>query len=256
MKALLTAFRTLTIISWPGNEDRDLSKSLPWFPVVGLVLGIILYGIGSAWLHLPVNWTSGGALLLVIAQIFLTRGLHLDGLSDWADSLGAIMDREKRLEIMKDSHMGAFGTLALIIALGAKWIAFEKLMTSGSIILVVLIAVLSRDLMVDLMVTLPYARAGQGMAEMFVKGATNRQRMISLLITLVLSVLFGPVGLALLISSRIMILIFRARLRKSFGGITGDLLGMANEITEILLLFLCAMAGEGISGYISWGWII
>jgi len=256
MKGLATAFRTLTVIPWTGKKGEDFSASLPWFPVVGLALGLILYAIAYIWTLLPVSqWSAGAALLIVAIEIWLTRGLHLDGLADWADSIAGGNDREKRLAIMKDVRLGAFGVLALILAVMAKWLAFERILSAGSAIWLLFILIVSRDMMVELITTLPYARSGEGMARPFVTGASEKHRQAAHLLSLGFCVPFGPLGLAFMILARLLTWMFRSRCQNRFGGITGDLIGTANEMVEISLLVICALAGKGILCYTGWAWI-
>ncbi len=255
MKGFVSAIRTLTNIPLPGKESVNLSTALPWFPVVGLILGSLLYIVGYVWNLIPISqWHSGGALLIVGIEIWLTRGLHLDGLADWADSMGSF-DRERRLAIMKDVSLGTFGVLALVIALMAKWLAFERILASESLFLIPVAFVVSRDMLVELQMSLPYARAGQGMAGPFVEGASNGHRIVSHVLTAGICIAFGAVGVALFILAWILTKIFGARCRKKFGGITGDLLGTANEMTEIILLIICALPGKHILCYTGWGWM-
>lgn len=257
LKGFGTALKTLTLIPWPSKEREDFAASLPWFPVVGLLLGIILYGIGFLWDILPLpRWPEAIALLMVAVEIWLTRGLHLDGLADWADSMGSFQGKEKRLSIMKDSSLGAFGGLALIVALMAKWIALERLFASGSTIWLLAIFVISRDVMVELMTTLPYARIGEGTAKPFVDQASKKQRVVSHFISLLLCAPLGPLALILLGVGFLETRIFRIRCRDRFGGITGDLLGTANEMVEISLLLMCALPGRNILFYTGWGWLV
>jgi adenosylcobinamide-GDP ribazoletransferase len=255
IRTFIAALRTLTVIPWPGKEIRELSSSLPWFPVVGFILGLILYGTGHMWMLLPFSqWTAGGALLLVAVEIWLTRGLHLDGLADWADSFGGF-EREQRLAIMKDVSLGAFGVMALVLALMAKWVAFERLLSSDSIVWLLAIFTISRCMLVELIVTLPYARASDGMAGPFVKGASRRHRLASHVLSLGLCLFFGPLALAFYGLAWLITRLFRARCLKQFGGITGDLLGTANEMVEISLVMICALSGKGILCYTGWGWV-
>ena len=108
MKGLSSAIRTLTMIPCAVCEGEKLSDSLYWFVAVGSGLGLALFAYGSLWQWvLPTPWPLGGAVLLVALEVFLTRGLHLDGVADWADSIGGF-GREKRLAIMKDVSVGAF----------------------------------------------------------------------------------------------------------------------------------------------------
>ena len=257
IRGLGGALTTLTLISWPGKESEDLSTSLPWFPAVGLFLGMILCGIGYAWTRLlPGQWLAGAALLIVGVEVWLTRGLHLDGLADWADSIGGFQEREKRLAIMKDTSLGAFGVLALILALMARWVAFERILGAGSFIWLLPIFALSRGMMVYLITTLPYARAEEGMAKPFVKGASPKHRLASHLICLGICLPFGPLGLAFFVFAGFVTWLFKVRCLKRFGGITGDLLGTANEMVEICLLLICALPGKSILNYTGWAWVL
>ena len=251
-----TAFRTLTIIPWPGKESKGLSSALPWFPLVGLTLGLILYAIARVWVMLPFReWWAGAALLILVSEVWLTRGIHMDGLADWADSIGGFRQREKRLAIMRDANLGAFGVLALIVALMAKWVALERLLASGAFIWFLVIFSLSRNMMVELMTTLPYARKEEGMAREFVKGASSIHRFVSHIITMVLCLLFGPVGLLFFLLAGILTWLFKRICRTQFGGITGDLLGTSNEIIEICLLVVCALPSERMLYYTGWSWV-
>jgi adenosylcobinamide-GDP ribazoletransferase len=189
----------------------------------------------------------------LIVYVLLTRGLHMDGLADWADSIGGF-GREKKLAIMKDVSMGAFGTLALILALMMRWAAFDRLISSDTFIWVMAVMTISRSMLVELTTTMPYARSGEGMAKPFVEKATGKQRLLSFVITLAVCFLTGPIGLGLYLAAWIITLLFKAYCRTNYGGITGDLLGAANEIIEIVLLALCALPGTYISGCMGWGW--
>jgi len=257
MKGFVSAIRTLTSFPVTGREGEEIASSIPWFPVVGLALGLILFGIGHVCTLFPFGrWDAGGALLMVGAGIWLTRGLHLDGLADWADSIGGYYDRDKRLAIMKDVYLGAFGVLALILVLTAKWIAFERLLSSGTLIWIPVVFVISRGMMAELITTLPYARKiDQGMAGPFIEGASGRHRLISLFLSLVFTLPFGPLGPVFFGLAALMTWLFKRRCRYRFGGITGDLLGTANEMVEVSLLFICALPGKSILCYTGWTWL-
>ena len=256
IRGLGGAITTLTLVQWPWRESEDLSDSLPWFPLVGLFVGLILYGIGRTWSLLPfIQWPAGAAFAMVAVEVWLTRGLHLDGLADWADSVGGLFDREKRLAIMKDVRVGTFGILALILALVAKWLAFERLLSSASIIWLLTVFTLSRGMMVELITTFPYARTGEGMAKPFVKGASQKHRIVSHCLSLGFCLLYGPLGLALFGLAGFITWLFGAYCRRQYGGITGDLLGTANEIVEVGLLMICALPGKTILNYTGWSWV-
>ena len=252
MQGLVTAFRTLTILPVPGRDSEDFAASLPWFPVTGLALGALLALAGVLWIRLVGTWFEAGACLLLAGSILLTRGLHLDGLADWADALGGRPERQVRLAILKDSSLGAFGGLALGMVLLAKWIALVRLLSLGAVGLIVPALIVSRTMMAELTATLPYARSEPGTAGPFVQGATGRRRCAALLIGLALCLAWGFSGVLCFALGWLGTRLFARHCRTTFGGVTGDLLGSLNELLETGLLFLlCSLPCKGILWY-SW----
>jgi adenosylcobinamide-GDP ribazoletransferase len=256
MKGFVTAMRTLTIIPVPGPESKTFSSALTWFPVVGLILGLILFALGKIWTFLSgTEWPGGGAMILLASEVVLTRGFHLDGLADWADSLGGKRDRESKLAIMKDSHIGAFGVIALIMVLLGKWIALKKMLIAGSTIWLLCILIVSRDMMVFLMTTLPYARSHGGIASPFIEDVRALQRIGAHGISIAICLVYGPAGFALYGIGRMITGFLASSFRKDFGGFTGDLLGTTNEVVETLLLWVCVIAGRLMVPYTGWNWL-
>ena len=257
MKGFITAMRTLTIIPLPGKENDRFSFSLIWFPVVGLILGLILYGVGWLWVKgLGTDWSGGGAMIILIFQVVLTRGLHLDGLADWADAMGGKPDRTSRLAVMKDPRVGAFGVIALVTILLAKWVAIDRMLSLGSFVWIVLIMVISRDMMVVLMTTLPYARSGEGMASPFIRDIPRGYSVFTHMICLILCLFAGPAGLFFWGLGWVITRLLRVSFTNGFGGITGDLLGATNEIVEMILLLVCATGGRLITEHTGWHWLM
>lgn len=252
-----TALRTLTILRWPGARSEDFGSSLLWFPIVGMLLGLVLYGTALVPGLLPFPpWHTGTALIVLLMDICLTRGLHLDGLADWADSIGGYFQRDRRLSIMKDTSLGAFGVLALVSVLLVRLFSFERLISSVSLFWLPVIYTLSRGMMVELMTTLPYARAERGMGHPFVARASARNRVLCHGITAALCIPFGPIAFLLFLTGWLEARLFGIRCRQQFGGITGDLLGTANVMVETTLLMVCAFTGSGLNTYLGWGWLL
>jgi adenosylcobinamide-GDP ribazoletransferase len=252
LQGLVTAFRTLTILPVPGRDASDHSHALPFFPVVGLSIGLLL------WILSLINcaiagsgWPMGVAALMLLGSVICTRSLHLDGLADLADAIGGGWDRDRRLEIMKDSRLGVFGAVALIFTLLCKWLAFSRLITAAGVIWVILICVISRTMQVSLAVRLPYARSEGGTAFSFVQDATGYQRAAAFFITLVAA----PLGLLFLAIAEALTWAYGAWCRNYMGGVTGDLLGAGNEIIETGLLLLAAAPGSALMDYTGWGWV-
>lgn len=256
LRGLSTAFKTLTILPWPKAGSDDFAGSLPWFPVVGALLGACLLGIDGFFQLFPVLfWPAGMALLMVAFDTCATRGLHLDGLADWADSIGGFRDRESRLRIMKDTMLGAFGVLALVLAVLAKALAFHRMVSLDACVWIVPIWVCSRAMMVELITTLPYARPAGGMGKPFVLEASRGHRALCHLAGLLICALFGPPGLLLYGLGFLETNILRIRFRQQFGGITGDLLGATNELVSITLLLLVTFTSPTILPFVGWSWL-
>ena len=257
LRGLVTAFRTLTIFPIPGQDAPKLNNSLPFFPVVGFALGLLLWLVSLLDRLTSGNgWPMGIAALMLVVSIISTRALHLDGLADFADALGGGWNKAKRLAIMKDARLGVFGGVAVITALLCKWLAFSRLVSVGSTVWVILLCMISRTMQVHLAVRIDYARAEGGTAASFVKGASTYHLVAAYVVTLVAALLFGPAGLGALAVAVIITGLYGAWCRQNMGGITGDLLGASNEIIEVVLLWLAAAPGPLIMNYTGWSWLL
>jgi adenosylcobinamide-GDP ribazoletransferase len=135
MRSLIAAFRFLTRLPIPGPETRasDVAQAVPWFPLVGAVVGLITAGVFVAALRW---WTAPVAATVAVASgLLLTGGFHEDGLTDAADGLGGGWTRERVIEIMKDSRIGAYGSMALWAALTLRWACLTALGNKALIVL-------------------------------------------------------------------------------------------------------------------------
>ena len=124
------ALTFLTVFPWPRLREvtpGDLVRSLFWYPWVGALLGLIYWGAGVLLIKffLPL----AAAALLLLLTVLLTRGLHLDGLADTVDGLGGGRTPEERLAIMKDSRLGAFGGISLVLVLLLKFAFLQTLLS-------------------------------------------------------------------------------------------------------------------------------
>ncbi len=245
LRGFVTALRTLSVLPVPGRDADNNASALPWFPLVGCLLGLVVYGVSVLCGRLPGGpWPEGTAALLVLVGIVLTRGFHLDGLSDWADGFWASRNRDRILEIMKDSAVGTFGTLALIIVLMIKWVSLARLIASDRAVWIVAAYIVSRTIQVDLAATFSYARSGGGTAAGFVDGASFHHRAVSLVLAVILlAVVCGPTGIAVLVPAWLVGRALGMWSRKRIGGVTGDVLGAASELVETVILFVCASMG-------------
>lgn len=243
MRALLSAFRTLTIIPLPGVETDSLGRATLFFPLVGAWIGAATAGVGAAVAKVTSSWTPGAAALMVVGEIVLTGALHLDGLADTADSLGAYGDRDRALAIMKDSRVGAFGVIALICAVLLKFVTYEQLLHEPELGRMMIPAfAVSRWSMTCLCVCLPYIGTTSGTGKTFTSSA-GRGHLLGATCLLALSALpAGLVGLWILLAGGVMTCLCGLAWRRRHGGITGDLLGATGELVLLTTLLAAVIA--------------
>ncbi|MCT2539828.1 adenosylcobinamide-GDP ribazoletransferase [Sedimentimonas flavescens] len=210
------------------------------FPLAGLAVGAIAAVVlsGAMALGLPPMLAAGLALA---AQIAATGALHEDGLADVCDGFWGGHDPARRLEIMRDSRIGSYGTLGLILSVGLRWQALSLLATTAQPWLaIVVVAMTSRVASAALLAAMPPARSdGLGRAA---SGVTARAAIIAAVIA-VLPALAVP-GMGAAIAVQIVLgLSLAALARRKIGGQTGDVLGTAQQLAEIgALLTLAARA--------------
>jgi adenosylcobinamide-GDP ribazoletransferase len=238
----ITAVRTLTILRVPGKEAERPADAFYFFPLVGVLLGGLVLLV--AWLvGVKLGWLAGAAVSGVAVLVGLTRALHLDGLSDVADAYFGAYDREKRLQIMKDPHIGAFGAAAVVLVLMIKVVSLERLISGGHWLWIPVPVILSRAVMVLAAVSLPYARAEGGTAEAFVKGARPSHLLAAGLTSILLCFFLACwKGVIVFAVTSLYGLVMIWWLKKTFNGVTGDLLGFVCEKTECALFMIMALA--------------
>jgi adenosylcobinamide-GDP ribazoletransferase len=233
------ALTFLTKLPWPWRGPADgaaLARSLFWFPWVGAALGL---GFWVAWAGFQkILPAPAAAALLLALTVWVTGGLHLDGLADTADGLGGGHTPETALRIMKDSRVGAFGVISLILGLILKFSLFLSLAAQpDSTAALMLFPVVSRWGMVLLAYLSPYARPEGGLGQAMTLGVSPQVLAGASLSTWVLSVLIlGAPGLVLFGGAAALVWLGSLYFQHRLGGITGDVLGATNEVLEILVL--------------------
>lgn len=238
-RSLASAIAFLTRVQLPSSwsASTDIAGGAPAFPVVGALLGALVGGI----VHLlaKVEPAAAAAAIAVAAELLLTGALHLDGLADSADSLGA-RDSARALEIMRDHTLGTYGVSAIALDLLAKTVALSTLAHRPLAVLVALS--LSRAIALPIAMVLPYARgedAGLGYA------LSKRLRWPAALLGMAIAALIALVALgaegAVLLSSALLVAAVIAALAyRRLGGITGDVLGAAIELAATVCLLVAA----------------
>lgn len=248
LDAFWHAVAFLTRLPVPGKlADEAWAKSPAWYPLVGGMLGSLLALIAYAGSYLMPPWVL--AFVLVTMWVYLTGGLHLDGLMDTADGFGSYRSKERILEIMKDSRVGAMGVLAAILLLGNKVAALEYLHGPSLWTGLVLAPVIGRTVMLAALYWLPYARQdglAKSLREIGRVGKVLPFVFVALLLvigawslnwTMVLVVLFPLLAAWWLVKTSF----------RMIGGCTGDVYGALCEVTEATVLLALV-----IGGYVGW----
>ncbi len=216
----------------------ELAASMAWYPVVGLLIGGGLVA-ADVLLHFVFDAAVVNALLLVLLVLF-TRGLHQDGLADTLDGLAGGRTAAERLTIMRDPRIGALGATGLFLSLILRYAGLMALSHELRLPALLCMPAIGRWTMVTLAWTSSYARAEGGLAAPFLTHLSWRHIAVSTLVLLAgLVGGFGTAGAILILTAgTVFVLAVWRACRSWFGGITGDTLGAANEVIEILFL-LC-----------------
>lgn len=238
---LRLAVSFLTIIPVLGCDSRgseDLAASLGWFPLVGFALGAIL--AFADFCSRRFLRPAARAALIVIALAVVTGGVHLDGLADTADALGAGRDRTRALEILRDSRIGTFGAIALFFVLILKLSALAGAVHAGRYQAIFLGPGLGRWAMVMTAEGMTYLR-GEGAGSTLLGSRGPRNWWVATLISIIgVSLTRSAIGWLAALLAVLLSLVLRAFYRRWLGGVTGDLIGAAGEIVETAVLLAVA----------------
>ena len=230
--AIAIAFMTTLPVRYPPDATAtDQRQALYWYPLVGLIIGILLW-LG-AWVLPQGTWLSAGLLLGL--WIALTGALHLDGLADCADAwMGGLGDRERTLRIMKDPNAGAIAVVTLILVLLLKLVAIQQLVAAGNAAFLIALPVMARVSPLILFVTTPYVRSNGIGAVLRVDHHEQRlQYIIYLAVAIFILLCLGFTAIGMIIASLLVVwLIIRATVAR-LGGFTGDVAGATIELLEL-----------------------
>ena len=232
--SLLTALGFLTVIPvGRGASPQALGRSIPFFPLVGLLLGLLLAGADRLLGFLPGAVVNG--LLLVILAL-ATGGLHLDGFVDTCDGLVGMKKPHERWEIMKESWVGGFGVIGAVLLLLVKYAALGAL--PQRLEALILMPVVGRWAGVLAISAFPYAKP-EGLGRTFKDAARPGHLVLASLLALALSLaLFRLEGLALVLGVGALVWALGLYLKGRFAGLTGDNYGALIESGEAIFLLL------------------
>lgn len=238
MKPLFSAIKFLTIIpipeTWAGKEN-ELVKSVLFYPIVGLILGMCLI-LGQVILSgfLPDALVVIG---LICLSTLLTGALHLDGLADTADGFFSSRPRERMLEIMKDSHTGVMGATGVIFLLVIKGTALFYIPESIRWQILLLFPVAGRSSLLLHWSILGYARKEGGIASIFNKKYIIRAAAAGVIVCAGMSwIISGGNGILAFVLTLLYTAVISIYVHRKIGGMTGDTLGAVCETSEVMFL--------------------
>lgn len=257
MAAFFAALSFLTV--FPARRPADvtqqiISNSRAWFPLVGLLLGLILLGLEWALSFVfPFYLTAAVLLVFMMAA---TRALHLDGLMDTCDGLFGGSTPERRREIMRDSHVGAFAVAGAAAVLLLKYGALASLLalsSPGKEWTLLLFPVFSRYCMVLQLMTFNYIRT-PGLGTPFHSGNGRLPSAVAAVIAALAALVLGGIGGMLALAGVCLLALLIGRgIVAMIGGMTGDTYGATNEIAEVLVIMAgVAMVPYGLFGPDIW----
>ncbi len=248
--SFLAALKFLTIIRLPLRREPDpeeLGRSLVYFPVVGVIIGLTLAGLNLLLgLGLPSPVVN---VLLVVWMAVISGGLHLDGFADTCDGIGGQKPVEARLQVMRDSRVGGFGVIGVALLLLVKYVSLNSVPGTMQTVTLIIMPTVSRWTMVYAVFAYPYARPS-GLGTVFKREANWQKFTIATIIALAVAMgLTGWAknaysylgGLTIMGGTWVIIVAVAAYLKRKFAGLTGDNYGAMNEVAEVIVLILVSL---------------
>jgi adenosylcobinamide-GDP ribazoletransferase len=237
MASIIAAFQFLTIfptIITRMFTSQEMGRAVAWFPVVGLALGAALYGVNhAARLIFP---DSVSAAVTLFAWIVFTRALHLDGFMDSCDGLFGGFTVERRLEIMRDSRVGAFGVAGGVLILLTQYAALGSSLDIFPALLMA--AMLGRWVLSLVIHFFPYAREDGLGFEMKLNVNLMNVFLATSITALVSWFVCSWIGLALMFGAAMLAFLIALYVMRLLPGLTGDIYGAVTMMVETLVL-LC-----------------
>jgi adenosylcobinamide-GDP ribazoletransferase len=224
-------------------KEEDFPKGIIYFPLVGLVIGLI-NALAYYLLSLIFSYLLS-IIFMIFVNILITGALHLDGLADTCDGIFSARKKERMLEIMKDSRLGTNGAVAIFFDLSLRIAIMTSISKEYIVLAVILSNIISRTMLVLLCYISKYARPEGGLGNLFIGKISKGNLIISFIFGSIMSILLvNYKGIFLIALASIFIVMFSRYISSKIGGITGDILGAANELVELLVLISFVILGR------------
>ncbi len=239
MNSFLIALQFITTLPVKvklNYSEKNIARSMLYYPLVGTIIGIILVVVNVILSKILPNLVVN--ILLIISWVALTGGIHLDGLSDSFDGIFGGKNKKIILDIMRDSNVGVYGVLAIVLILLLKFTLLSELPMQDKNMILITVPTISRLSMVLAVYLFPYARK-EGFGKAY-KLYLKRKHVLaaSLWTVLLAAVLLFWQGLVLIIASLLSVLLIGKYITNEIEGLTGDNYGAVNEIIEVVILIV------------------
>jgi adenosylcobinamide-GDP ribazoletransferase len=235
---LALSFLTIIPLRIESADESDVAASMAWFPLIGLAMGL-----GFALEDYALSFFLGQVLrsaIIVLSMAALSGAVHLDGLADTADALGAGSNRDRALDILRDSRIGVFGAIALFFALGLKMLSLVGLSGKPRLAALILAPTIGRWALVAVSHKMDYLRAEGAGSSMLGRGSERNLVIASLIAILAMIPFLSRKVIIMYAIAVICVILMRSFYRRWVQGITGDLIGACGEIVEVLAMVVIA----------------
>ncbi len=214
-------------------DEDDYKMGVMLFPVLGLLIGVLLAGV--AWIFSRTS-SSVSALVVTGFYIWLTGGIHLDGLADTMDGLYSGKEKDQIFQIMKDSRIGAFGVIGLIFIILAYFILIQE----TSLGALFLMAIAGKTSIIAAASVSDYPKE-KGIGDQFVKICGENHRNFAFLFGIITAIVINIKMIVPMVGTWIIVGYIIQNIKKKIGGMTGDTLGFVHEIGQIVFLLIVSL---------------
>lgn len=228
---MITFFTRIPLKVQEEFDDKDYKLGIIFLPILGIIVGISL-GILKIFALISSTYVVG--LILTLFYLWISGGIHLDGLGDTLDGLLSGREKEKQLEIMKDSRVGTFGVLGLVFIVAAYII----LLGEGSLTSVLLMPVVGKSSIMLSAYMSDYARGEEGLGYKFVTLSDKNVRNSAFIFAFILGIILNYILLIPMVITFALTGITTKSITRKIGGTTGDTLGFINEFAQVVFLLL------------------
>ena len=249
LNPLFIAFSMYSKVPVPQTEwnEKNMRYALCFFPAVGALEGLLFYWLWKLLVLFSMPVLIRGAVLCVF-PILYTGGIHMDGFLDTADALASHAEQKRKLEILKDSHIGSFAVIAAAAWFVLYFSCCAELQNEKQILILAGSFVMSRSYSGLSLVYFRNAR-GSGLAFAFSDAAQKKITRTVLILYVIADCIYmygitPMIGLAAMASAFLLLLYYRIFSYDEFGGITGDTSGFFLEITELVMMIVIVLAGQ------------